>query len=251
VTDVLGYRLKLGILVPSTNSTVQPEMDTMRPAGVTNHVSRIDVPNQSFHSDADAQAIVDATWPDLIPALDRLMACNPDRVIMAMAVPCFWDGVAASIELKNKLEQHAGVPVTLPPDALHEALMALGQEAPVRRLGIISPYMPLADQHVANWFGEKGYEKVEITGLRAATEDSVVDVAGDAQLEALHRLNDSGVDALLQVGTSMASVSLAAAAEMVLGKPVLAVNSACYWSALRAGGVTDPVEGAGRLLVEH
>ena len=33
MTDVLGYRAKFGVLGPSTNTTVQPEMEAMRPAG--------------------------------------------------------------------------------------------------------------------------------------------------------------------------------------------------------------------------
>ena len=31
MTDRLGYRLKIGIVVPSTNTTVQPDYDDMRP----------------------------------------------------------------------------------------------------------------------------------------------------------------------------------------------------------------------------
>ena len=45
MTDRLGYRLKLGIVIPSTNTIVQPETDTMRPAGVTNHIGRIHIPD--------------------------------------------------------------------------------------------------------------------------------------------------------------------------------------------------------------
>jgi maleate isomerase len=251
MTDVLGYRQKIGLLIPSTNSTVQPETDAMRPAGVTNHISRIGVPNQRFQSDADAEAIVKATWPDLMPALDRLMACNPDRVIMGMAVPCFWGGVSATQDLKARMEAHAGVPVTLPPDALHEALQRLSTKSKIDRLGIISPYFPLADQHVEHWFLEKGYASVVVHGLKAATEDTVVDVSEQAQLEAFRALNDSGVDALVQVGTSMATARLAEGAERFFGKPVLTVNTACYWSALRASGIYDIIEGMGMLTREY
>jgi len=251
MTDILGYRLKVGVLVPSTNSTVQPEMDDMRPPGVTNHLSRIAVPNQSFHSDADAAAIVEATWPDLHPALDRVMACNPDRVIMAMAVPCFWGGVSASRKLKDEMESRAGVPVTLPPDAIHEALQALATDKPIARLGIISPYMPLADRHVAKWFEEMGYGQVIVHGLKAETEDSVVDVTPEQQSTAFKRLYDEDVDALVQVGTSMASVSLTAKIEAKFRKPVLAVNTACYWSTLRAAGITDKCSGFGQLLESY
>lgn len=251
MTDILGQRQKIGLLIPSTNSTVQPEMDDMRPAGVTNHVSRIDVPNQAFTSNDDARAIVEATWADLLPALDRLMACNPDRVIMAMAVPCFWGGNNATQALKSKLEDRAGVPVIMPPDALHEALQKIGAATPISRIGIVSPYMPLADEHVANWFTEKGYEHVVIEGLKAPREDAVVSVSPDAQVNALKKLSAQQVDALLQVGTSMASAKLLADAEVFLGKPALAVNTACYWSALRSAGVHDKVAGFGPLLAEH
>jgi crotonobetainyl-CoA:carnitine CoA-transferase CaiB-like acyl-CoA transferase len=34
MADRLGYRLKLGIVIPSTNTIVQPETDAMRPPGV-------------------------------------------------------------------------------------------------------------------------------------------------------------------------------------------------------------------------
>lgn len=251
MTDVLGYRQKIGLLVPSTNSTVQPETDAMRPPGVTNHISRIDVPNQHFQSDADAQAIVDATWPDLMPALDRVMACNPDQVIMAMAVPCFWGGISATQDLKARMQDHAGVPVTLPPDALHEALQCLSAKSRIDRLGVISPYMPLADREVERWFLESGYASVVVHGLKAATEDSVVDVSEQAQLEALRVLNDNGVDALVQVGTSMATSRLAQGAEQFFGKPVITVNTACYWSALRAVGINDIIEGMGMLTREY
>ena len=35
--DVLGWRRKLAIMAPSTNTIVQPDCDDMRPLGVTNH----------------------------------------------------------------------------------------------------------------------------------------------------------------------------------------------------------------------
>ena len=43
-------------------------------------------------------------------------------------------------------------------------------------------------------------------------------------------------------------VRLAAAAELWLGKPVIAINTATYWHALRANGITDQMSGFGRLL---
>lgn len=45
-------------------------------------------------------------------------------------------------------------------------------------------------------------------------------------------------------------VSLAAENELKLDKPVIAINTATYWHALRMLGITDRIEGLGRLLSE-
>ena len=58
------------------------------------------------------------------------------------------------------------------------------------------------------------------------------------------------VDAILQVGTNLSAVRLCAAAELWLGKPVIAINTAIYWQALRRNGITDKIAGFGRLLEE-
>ena len=46
-------------------------------------------------------------------------------------------------------------------------------------------------------------------------------------------------------------IRLAAAAELFLGKPVIAINTATYWWALRQNGINDRVEGFGSLLTDH
>jgi maleate isomerase len=57
-------------------------------------------------------------------------------------------------------------------------------------------------------------------------------------------------DAILQAGTNLAMIDLAAEAERWLGLPVVAVNAATYWQALRSNGIDDPIYGYGRLLEE-
>ena len=65
--------------------------------------------------------------------------------------------------------------------------------------------------------------------------------------EKLIELNGNGrdVDAIIQVGTNLSMVRLAAAAEMWLGKPVIAINTATYWHALRQNKITDKIPGLG------
>jgi maleate isomerase len=69
--------------------------------------------------------------------------------------------------------------------------------------------------------------------------------------DAIVEVNGPDVDAILQVGTNLAMARLAAIAEFWLDKPVLAINTATYWWALRQNGIEDKVEGFGSLLLQH
>ena len=47
---LLGYRANWGVIVPSTNTSVQPEFEDMKPRGVTNHTVRIWIPDELVNS---------------------------------------------------------------------------------------------------------------------------------------------------------------------------------------------------------
>jgi maleate isomerase len=74
----------------------------------------------------------------------------------------------------------------------------------------------------------------------------------EAQLrEALLELDGDDIDGLVQVGTNLSMARLAGIAEAWLAKPVVAINTAIYWHALRQSGVTDRISGFGALLERH
>jgi maleate isomerase len=248
MTDRLGYRLKLGVVIPSTNSIVQPETDAMRPPGVTNHIGRIHIPDLPLTNDAEFEQIIEAIGPDLFGAVDRVMSCKPAHVIMAMSIPTFWGGTAGAARLRARLEARAGVPVTLGSSACAEALRKFPQ---VRTIGILTPYQPVGDAHVARFFEESGWRVGAVHSLKRPSE-VLIGHATEAELrDGLKILAAEGVDAIVQAGTDLAMADLAGEAERWLGIPVIAINVATYWSALRANGIHDRMRGFGALLSEH
>jgi maleate isomerase len=249
MTDALGYRAKLGVLAPSTNTSVQPELDAMRPRGVTNHHSRLVIPDTRVTDDASFLAMMDNIRAALLPALDAVLTCRPDHVVLAMSSETFWDGLAGSQRLRRKLEKRAKVGVTLGSDACRAALRACGRS--IRRLGIVTPYMPAGDRQVRRFFRDCGYEIVNLVGLRCRSPVLIAHEPGERLREAILRVNRGKVDAIVQVGTNLAMAALAAEAEGWLGKPVIAINTATYWHALRQYGIRDKVYGWGSLLAGH
>ena len=246
--DRLGYRLKLGIVIPSTNSIVQPETDAMRPRGVTNHIGRIHIPDLPLTNDTEFEQIMVAIEPDLYGAVDRVMSCQPGHLIMAMSIPTFWGGMAGAAQLKARLEARAGVKVSLGSLACAEALRKFPN---VRTVGVLTPYQPVGDAQVAGFFEENGWRVTAVHSLRRPSE-VLIGHATEADLrDGLKTLAAKGVDAIVQAGTDLAMADIAGEAERWLGIPVIAINVATYWSALRAYGIDDRVDGFGTLLAEH
>ena len=249
MTDALGWRRKFGVLAPSTNTSVQPEYDDMRPPGVTNHFSRMAIRDMKVTDDRSFMVMMKNIRAALLPALDAVMSCSPDYVVMGMSAETFWDGLEGSAKLQAKMEKRAGVGIAMGSDACQAALRRYGRS--VRRLGVITPYMPIGDRQVHRFFTECGFEVVNLLGLKCRGPMLIAHTSERQLRDAILEVNKGKVDAIVQVGTNLAMARVAGLAEFWLDKPVVAINTATYWWALRQNGIRDRIQGFGSLLSEH
>jgi maleate isomerase len=249
VTDSLGHRGKFAVLAPSTNTSVQPEFEAMRPWGITHHHSRLVIPDRKVSDDASFMLMMDDIRGALFPALEAVLTCDPDYVVLGMSSETFWDGLDGSRRLQDRLEQTARRGVAMGSDACRAALQAYGSS--VKRLGVVTPYMPVGDRQVHRFFTECGYEVVNLLGLKCPSPQLIAHESKRRLRDAVVEVNRGSVDAIVQVGTNLAMAEVAATAEFWLDKPVIAINTATYWYALRQYGIKDKVHGWGSLLAEH
>jgi len=245
--DARGWRCKFAVVAPSTNTIVQPDMDDMRPSGVTNHFGRIYVENMPVHGDEDFLALVNAIEGELYAAVDRCRTAAPDYLIMGMSALMFWDGRDASERRMQALAEHAGVNVSAGSFACEAALNLSG----AKRIAVISPYQPISDKNVTRFFGDCGFSVAKFVGLRCESPIAIAEVQPQTLRQHLRDMDDDSIDAIVQVGTNLSMVELAVEMEAELGKPVIAINTATYWHALRAVGIDDRLSGFGPLLAQH
>jgi maleate isomerase len=244
--DTLGYRKRIGIVVPSTNTTVQPECDSLRPRGVTNHTGRSTIKERPLNTEEAFFEHMAAMREGISSAIDQIMTAGVDHLIIGIALETFWGGVAAADKLQNELRQRAGVEISMGSTAAVAALNAFG----ARRIAVLTPHQPRGDEMVRLYLSEAGFEIARLEGLKCVSPRAIAQVPAADIRAALQRLDGPDVDALLQVGTALPTVAIAAEAERWFGKPVLAVNAVTYWDALRRSGIADRVGGYGRILEE-
>jgi maleate isomerase len=233
------------VLGPSTNTIVQPDFDDMRPAGVTNHYSRIFTPNASAVSNDTFMSGARLIGQNTIDAVHSVMTSSPDYLVLGMSAVTFFDGIEGANKFQASIEEASGLKLSCGSHACAAALRAYGG---VKRIAFFSPYFPAANHEVRRYFQDCGFEVVRDTCLQCPSWIAIAEVTNETCRKTLRALDGDDVDAIIQVGTNLSMVRLAAAAELWLAKPVIAINTATYWHALRANGINDRIEGFGRLL---
>ena len=247
MTDQLGPRGRIAIVVPSTNTSCQPESERLRPQGVTNHIARISIRERPLTSEQAFMEHVQAMRDGMRSAIDQVMTCQPTHVIMGVALEAFWGGVKAADELQAELTSRAGVGVSMGSTATVTALRKLG----ATRIAVLTPHQPRGDEQVRLYFEEAGFNIPRLIGLKCPSPVQIAHTTAAQVIDALKQLDGDDIDAIVQVGTNLAAIELCAQAERWLAKPVLAINAITYWDALRRSGIDDSIHNCGLVLERY
>ena len=242
--DVLGWRKKFGVLLPSSNTIVEPDFYSMAVPGVTVHGCRIWIDERGGGTGQTGQE--PRTYSDQAqPAVQRLLTSEPDALIMGISGPTFRGGVEGNRRWKELMREYSGgMNIANNAEACQRALKMLE----VSRIGVLTPYQSSASADVIRFFSESGFDVVSHKDLECPNPLAIAQVGEDQCRKALIEMNNDSVEAIVQAGTNLNFLRLAAEAERWLGKPVLASNAVTWWMALRDNDIHDKIYGYGRIL---
>ena len=238
---MIGWRARLGFLVPPGNPTVEPEMMALAPAGVSLHFNRLIA--RGAPGSLDGQTERNRMMVDNIgDSIEMLALVKPDVIVLAHTATSYHLGRQAEADLVARLMASTGTQVVTAFGAVLRALERLN----VRKLALGAPYS--RDTTL------QGKAHLEAHGLDVVNFDNLKNVSNiyDETAERAYRLarmvDTPEAEAVFLTGTGMPTLPVLEALEQDLGKPVISSNSAMMWHALRLAGVRQPVTGYGRLL---
>lgn len=246
--DYLGWRQKFGVTTPSTNAVVQPEYDSMRPPGVTNHLARMHISNIQTRDDDSFSRSIEMIDAGLEGAVERVMTCDPGHLVLGISALAVWGGSLASCAaLTERMQKLAGRPIGTT-HAVDAVLRALELHDAGRRIAILTPYYPVIEPRMEAIFGEAGYRIMRFHHMRGASPLQYTHVTDRDMIAGLRQVDGADVDVIVQFGANLPMARLADEAERWLDKPVISINVATYWAALRAVGIDDRLYGFTRLF---
>ncbi len=230
-----GLRLRIGLLVPSSNTTMEPDFYGMAPEGVSVHTARMRL---------------DEVTPDgLIRMADDaekgtalLATAGVDVIVYGCTTGSLVGGVEWEESLVIGIHENTGVRAVSTSGAVVEALRALS----ARRVGVATPYTDVLNRLETEFLEDHGFHVTAIEGLRLVNNLEIGRVERGV-IEGLVEAVAGEADTIFVSCTNLPAIGLIDGLERRHGRPVVTSNQASIWAALRDSGVKE-ITGYGELL---
>jgi len=225
-----GWRLRIGLIIPSSNTTMEPEFYQHLPQGVSSHTARM--------------PIINATPEELLKMVEELEGCvellrtaKVDVVVFGCTSGSFLMGKGYDRELEARIEKVAGVPAVTTSHAVLEALKV----KEVQKLAIATPYIDEINEKEAKFFSDYGFPVEIIRGLNIADNLQIGRCdPSDAYKLGLEVVREKpNVDGLFISCTNFRTFEIIEPLSRDIGKPVVSSNQTSLWMALKTGGISS------------
>lgn len=233
----LGNAMRLGLVVLSTDQTVEPALRDLLPCDDTAvYVSRV--------------AMGAETSLENLRALERGLAQSvsllPQERLDIIAFACTSGTIAIGVDVvSQKLSAgRSGVATTNPISAAIDAFAHLG----AKRIALLTPYVQQVNREIINFLTLSGIETCKAGTFNVVTEQEIAEISTQSIVDAAVQLDDPLAEAIFISCTGLRSHLAIDAIEQRIGKPVITSNQAMAWKALHASKYNKQVAGFGRLL---
>ena len=239
---MIGWRARLGFLVPPGNPTVETEMIELAPEGVSVHFQRMVARGTPGAPDGqDERNEMMLRYID--DSIEMLALVQPDVIVIAHTATSYHLGREREADLLGRLSAIAGTRVTTAFASVAAALQRLG----VRRLALGAPYARETMLQGKAHLETHGFEVVSCDNIPGVT--NIYDETAERAYKLARSIDTAEAEAVFLTGTGLPTLPVLQALEEDLGKPVISSASAMMWHALRLAGVKQSIGGYGRLLL--
>ena len=127
----MSFTGRIGLLAPSSNTTVETEFFKVLPEGVTLHTARLPITQVTPESIGKMADSLDVE-------AKMLASADVDVIILGATAPSFLKGLGYDREVSKRITDVTGKPATTTSTALLEAFKTLG----ISRIALGSAYSP-------------------------------------------------------------------------------------------------------------
>ena len=229
-----------GVLVPSTNTTVETEFGRLLPATLQVHVARIpllssgvETTSRGGDADVDYQA--------------RLLGDAKVAVVALAQTAASLSSDGFDDQIIKRMSEAAGVPAITSARAIGWAVRALG----ARRIALVAPFpvatLKLLERHYTAKYGLEVVASESFSGTNSVMYPTL---GQKLARDAVTRTDRSDIEVVIVPGGNFPTMSFISDWERAIGKPIITTNQATLWAMLQITRAGKSLPGLGRLLDE-
>ena len=240
---MFGWRGRIGVLVPSTNFTVEPEFNRTVPEGVSVHAARCFL-REVEREEEKVQALVDV-GNNVVKAAREVAAVRPKEIAWAGTSGSFIKGIGYDKELIKQMKEATGVKSLTTSTAVVDALRALK----VKRIAVTTPYIREFNNRIKAFFEQSipGLQVTAMQGLGIVKSSEINHLEPRTAYEAAKEIDSPAAECVFIGCTAWRTFEIIEALEQDLKKPVVTSNQATLWASLNAIGIHG-LKGYGKLF---
>ena len=231
-----GWHGRIGLMVPTGNSVMEPEFNRMAPEGVSVHANRV---------------FLDKVTPEALVGMEQHAAESAAGLVSirigVLAFGCtsgsFVGGKGYDQKLIDIMEE-TGVPATTTTSAVVRALNLLG----VRRLAMATPYIDAVNAIEERFLQDHGFEITCSAGGGIVETADIQECEPYVAYDRAKEVDDDRAEAVFISCTGFRAIEVIEKLESELGKPVVTANQATFADCLRILGVREVQPGFGSLF---
>ncbi len=222
---------RVGLIVPSTNTVMEPDLYRNLPAGTTVHTSRM-LLEGSVTIEAE-ELMLDVYLPECARQIGTLM---PDVVVFGCTSAGALRGPTYEQELAGEISKATGAPTITIMGAVVDELERLG----VKSVAVLTPYSEEINDTIKESLETSGFTVPHINGMDVKGAFNIAAVSSDEILQYVQEeLEGVESDCLFVSCANLKSVDVLNELREVAGRPVVTSNQAVLEGVKRTIGVAD------------
>lgn len=214
---------RVGLLVPSSNTVMEPDLWRALPAGATLHIGRM------YLEDTTPEGEERMLDQHALPAARDLATAKPDLIIFGCTSAGALRGNAYDADLCRRISEASGVPTVSVIASVRRALAATG----ARRVGVVTPYVDALNQPIRASLEADGIEVARIAGLGISDNVRIAEVPVAEVVDfAVRELHGLPIEAVFVSCTNFPAVAALPELERRFEVPVVTSNQAAIAATL-------------------
>ena len=228
---------KLGLMIPSSDTTMEPEFYRMLPKDLSVHTARLRLREVTVRGLAEMEEKIEEE-------AGKLADAGIEVIGYGCTSGSLFRGMGHDKMIEERIERASGKPAVATAGAVISALKALN----IKKVAVATPYIDEINDLEERFLQVNGFQVVDLKSLKIKENIKIGKLNDQNAYDLVMGLKCNEADGIFISCTNFRTINIIRKLEKTLRKPVISSNTATLWAMLKRCGIPVKIRGFGKLL---